>query len=328
MECAHRQLRAWLADRLSRDNTDGFTLIDGAATSEVAAVALAADAKARVASQCGADLDLVHTSSLEHVEHVFVHHLACAKQQRLVFRVVDLDGGDATQHSIAQALDDLAAFNQGAHVHAVVRSAVVFDDHQILGDIDQTSRQVARVCRLQRRVCQALASTVGGDEVLQNVQTLAEVCGDRRLDDRAIRLGHQTTHAGELTNLRRRATSARVRHHVDGVEGLLIDLVAVAINRLLLRELTHHDLADFVAGLAPDVDHLVVAFTGSYQAGNVLLLDFFDLFLGTLDQARLFLRHQHVVDADRDAGTRCQAEACLQQLVGKHHGFLQSALAE
>ena len=43
-----------------------------------------------------------------------------------------------------------------------------------------------------------------------------------------IGLGHQTTHTGELANLRGRATGAGVGHHVDGVEGLLLDVLALA----------------------------------------------------------------------------------------------------
>ena len=37
-------------------------------------------------------------------------------------------------------------------------------------------------------------------------------------------------------------------------------------------------------------------------------------------------RHQHVVDGDRDAGARRQAETVLQQLVGEDDGVLQAAL--
>ena len=167
-----------------------------------------------------------------------------------------------------------------------------------------------------------------GDEVLQDVQALAEVRRDRRLDDRAVRLGHQAAHAGELADLRGGAARTGVGHHVDGVERLLVDLLAVAVGGLLLRQLRHHDLADLVAGLAPDVDHLVVALAGGHEARDVLLLDLLDFLLGALDQAGLLLRHQHVVDADRDAGARRQPEARLQQLVGEDDRFLQAALAE
>ena len=59
-----------------------------------------------------------------------------------------------------------------------------------------------------------------------------------------------------------------------------------------------------------------------------MLLDLFDFFFRTLNDARLFFGHQHVVDADRNAGLGGQAEPVLQQLVGKHHRLFQAALAE
>ena len=169
---------------------------------------------------------------------------------------------------------------------------------------------------------------MGRDEILQNVQAFTEIRRDRGLDDRAVRLGHQAAHASELSDLSGGTACTRVSHHVDRVERLLVDFLAVAIDGLLLGQLRHHDLADFVAGLAPDVDHLVVALARSHQARDILLLDFLDLFLGALDQALLLRRHQHVVDRDRNAGARRQPETGLQQLVGQHHGFLQAALAE
>jgi hypothetical protein len=103
--------------------------------------------------------------------------------------------------------------------------------HQILCDVHQAARQVTGVGRLQRRIGQTLTGAVRRDEVLQNVQAFAEVRGDRRLDDRAVRLGHQAAHAGQLANLRRRTARAGVGHHVDGVEGFLADLLAVAVDR-------------------------------------------------------------------------------------------------
>jgi hypothetical protein len=59
---------------------------------------------------------------------------------------------------------------------------------------------------------------VRGDEVLLHGQPFTEVRRDRRLDDLARRLGHQSSHAGELTDLLLRASSARVGHDVDRVE--------------------------------------------------------------------------------------------------------------
>jgi len=110
------------------------------------------------------------------------------------------------------------------HRDAVGGAAVVLGDDQVLRHVDQTAGQVAGVRGLQRRVRQALAGAVGRDEVLQHVQALAEVRRDRRLDDRAVRLGHQAAHAGQLADLRGGTARAGVGHHVDGVERLLLDL--------------------------------------------------------------------------------------------------------
>src|SRR3546814_5942317 len=94
-------------------------------------------------------------------------------------------------------------------LEAALGSAVVLDDDGVLGDVDQTARQVAGVGGLQRGIGQALAGAVGGVEVLQHGEAFLEVRDDRRLDDLARRLGHQAAHAGELLDLRRRATGDR-----------------------------------------------------------------------------------------------------------------------
>ena len=155
-------------------------------------------------------------------------------------RAEDVGGGDAAENALAQRLDHFAAFDQRLHRHAVRRAAIVFGHDEVLRHVDQAAREVARVRRLQRRVGQTLARAVRRDEVLQHVQAFAEVRRDRRLDDRAVGLRHQAAHAGELPDLRRRAARARVGHHVDRVERLLHDLLA-------LRVLALHELARFAS---------------------------------------------------------------------------------
>ena len=113
VERAHRELRARLADRLRRDHADRLADVDQPATTEVAAVALGADAEARAARQRSPHLDFVDGSRLEDVEDVFVEHAARGQERLLRFRMRHLGGGHATQHAVAQALDDFAAFDQG-----------------------------------------------------------------------------------------------------------------------------------------------------------------------------------------------------------------------
>src|SRR5690606_11300685 len=105
----------------------------------------------------------------------------------------------------------------------------------------------------QCRIGQTLTGTVGGDEVLQYVQTFTEVGDDRRLDDRAVRLGHQTTHTGQLTNLRRGTPGTGVGHHVHGVEGLLVHFVAFPVDDPVNLQVVHHRLGDLIVGTGPQV---------------------------------------------------------------------------
>ena len=123
--------------------------------------------------------------------------------------------GHTAEHALAQTLDHIATFDQWRHHKPVGSAAILLGQHQVLRHIDQSAREVAGVRGLQRRIGQTLACAVRGDEVLQYVEPFAEIRRDRRLDDRAIGLGHQAAHAGELPDLRRRAARPRISHHED-----------------------------------------------------------------------------------------------------------------
>ena len=60
-------------------------------------------------------------------------------------------------------------------------------------------------------------------------QTFAEVRDNRRFDDFTdaagdllLRLGHQTAHTGQLTNLIFGTTSAGIGHHEDRIEPMVL----------------------------------------------------------------------------------------------------------
>src|SRR5690606_11712103 len=113
-------------------------------------------------------------------------------------------------------------------------------------------------------------------------------------------------------------------HHVHGVEGLLIDGLTFAINHFLFREVGHHRLGDFVVGLRPQVDHLVVLLALGYQAGGVLRFDFLHFLGGGVDDARLFILDGEVVLTDRNTRDGGVGETGVHQLVGEDHGLLQT----
>ena len=328
MERAHGQLSTRFANRLSSNHTHGFAVVDQAATAQVAAVAHGAQTKACSASEGCANFDFVNRHGFKDFKHVFVKQGASRRQQFTRLRVQDFVGQSASQDAIAQGFNHFTAFNDGAHERAVGGEAIEFLDHQVLCHVDQTACQVTGVGCFQSRVGQAFARTVCGDEVLQHIQAFTEVGRNRCLNDRAIRLGHQTTHTRQLTNLRRRTAGARVGHHVNGVERFLLNFFAMTVNGFLFAQLVHHDLGHGVAGFAPDVNDLVVTLARSDQTRHILLFDVFHFFLGFRNDGALFWGNQHVVDANRDARACGQTETVLQQLVGKHHGLFQTALAE
>src|SRR5690606_37598421 len=228
------------------------------------------------------------------------------------------------QYALTQRLDHVAAFDVRSHDQALFGAAVDLGHHQVLSHVNQTTGQITGVRGLQCGIRQTFTSTVGGDEVLQNRQTFAEVRGDRRFDDGAVRLGHQTTHTGQLTDLGGATTSTGVRHHVHGVERLLLDGLAFAINNRLFREVGHHRLGHFVVGLGPEVDHLVVLLALGYQAGGVLRFDLLHFLGSGIDDARLLVRNDEVVHADRHTGDGRVGETGIHQLVSEDHGVLQT----
>ena len=197
-----------------------------------------------------------------------------AHQHLAGVRVEDVVDRDAAQDAVAELLDDLAALDQRAELDAVDGAAVVLGDDAVLRHVDETAGEVPRVRRLERGVGQTLAGAVRRDEVLEHRQPLAEVGGDRRLDDLARRLGHEAAHAGQLANLLRRTTRARVGHDVDRVERRAAPLLAgLVVDELLGADLAHHLFGDLLRDLRPDVDDLVVALAVGDETLGVLLLD-------------------------------------------------------
>ncbi len=81
-----------------------------------------------------------------------------------------------------------------------------------MGNVDKTAGKITCVGCLQGGVGKTLTGTVGRDEVFEHRQTLLEVRKNRVLDylttfgTTLLRLGHKTTHTGELTNLVLRTT--------------------------------------------------------------------------------------------------------------------------
>ncbi|MNF61945.1 hypothetical protein D3C84_436110 [compost metagenome] len=168
---------------------------------------------------------------------------------------------------------------------------------------------------------------MSGDEVLQYVQTFTEVRHDRRFDDGTIRLGHQATHTGQLTDLGGGAPRTRVGHHEDAVERGLLFFFTQGVDVPLLGEVIHHGLGDAIVRAGPDIDNLVIAFASGHQTGQELVLDLGNFGFGCRNDVFLGIRDDHVIDTNGSTGQGRVVETGIHQLVSEDDGVLQALLA-
>src|SRR5262249_20583132 len=104
------------------------------------------------------------------------------------------------------------------HFDSVAGAAIVFSDDDVLSHVAETASEVARIGRLESGIRQSFAGAVRGDEVFENVQSFAEVRGNRRFDNFTRRTSHQSAHTGKLADLLFRSAGARVGHDVNRIE--------------------------------------------------------------------------------------------------------------
>src|SRR5690606_24166457 len=326
-EGTHGHLGARLADRLRGNNADRLADVDQMSARQVATVAHRADAITGFTGDWRTHFELVNTHLFERGHPLLVEHDA---RRDYHFAAAGLDHifrHHPTENAIAEGLDDIAAGDDRSHAQPLVSAAVVLGDDEILRHVDQATGQITRVRSFQGSIGQAFTRAVRRDEVLEYVQAFAEVCSDRRFDDRAVGLRHQPAHAGQLTNLRGRAPGARIGIHVHRVERRLTLFLALFIDDRLGRQAFHHGLGDQIVGARPNVDDLVVLLTLGYQTGSVLLFDLLHFVVGATDDFHLGGGNLEVVDTDRGAGARREFEAGVHQLIGEDDRRFQTDLA-
>src|SRR5690606_3483925 len=271
-----------------------------------------------------AHMHLVHTERVEFLHQALVHHGAGLDDDFAAVFVHHVNRYHTAEHAIAQRSNNVSPLDHRTHGQTVGGTAIVLSDHQVLGNIYQTARQVTGVGCLQRRVRQPLTGTVGRGEILHYAQTLAEVCRDRRLDNGAVGTRHQTTHTRQLADLCGRTTSTGVSVNVNGVERLLTLFLALLVDDRLCRQAVHHGFGNKIVGAGPDVDDLVVLLALRHQTGGILVLDLFNFRIRLRDDRGLFLRNDEVIDADGRAGTGRVLVTGVHQLVSEDHGLFQT----
>ena len=183
-----------------------------------------------------------------------------------------------------------------------VRPAVLVAHDELLRDVDESAGQVAGVGGPQRRVGEALARAVGGDEVLEDGQALAEVRLDRARDDLAARVRDQAAHAGDLAHLDGVPSGTGADHHLDRVEPVG-------------GETRLHGLGDLVGRVGPQLTLELAALVVGQEPAIEVLLDLVGLTLEPLEELRLLRRRLDVGDRDRQPGAGRELEAEVLEVV-------------
>ena len=204
VEGTHGQLGAGLADRLRGDGADRIADLHHEAGGRRNAVAGAANAVLGFALEGGANRDGRLHVALVGLEQF--GRIGLADQLVLLEQLTPALGLELLRGQTADHIRVRRVIDEQRHVDELLGLAVVFEDDHVLGDVHQTAGQVTGVGRTEGRVGQALAGTVGRDEVLADRQPFDEVGLDRTLDDLALRIRHQASHAGQLTDLLERTS--------------------------------------------------------------------------------------------------------------------------
>ena len=86
-----------------------------------------------------------------------------------------------------------------------------------------------------------------------------------------------------------------------------------------------HDVGNFVTGVSPNIDDLVIALAVRDDALAILLFDGLDRFVSVLQLGFLFLRNDHVGNSDGDSGLGRFREAKFFQPIEGFDGALLSS---
>ena len=281
MERAKRQLRSRLADGLGRHDSHSGALLDHLARAHIPPVAFRTDANRAVAGQRAADSNGVQAEGLDFLSDLVGDHFVLVNDHLVGDGVANVVSRRPADDQLRQRDIHLVTTTDGALGDSLQRPAVAIDDDDVLGHVDELSRQIPGVGGLQSRIRQTLSGTVRGAEILEHRQTLAEVRLDRRFDDLPAGLGHQRSHSGELLDLVDTAAGPRIRHQVDRVQIWSAVLLGV------LLEPTDHLVGHRHAGIGPRINDLVVPLTLGQHAAVVIPVNFGDALFGFRDDIRL-----------------------------------------
>src|SRR5262249_24795724 len=134
--------------RLRRDDADRLTHVHGRTAGEIAPVALAAHAAGQVAGEHRTVAHFLHARLADRLDLLLLHQRAARDDDLRARRIAHVLRRGAAENAAAERGHDLARVDDGPHLDAAARTAVLGGDDAVLRHVDETTRQIAGVGRL------------------------------------------------------------------------------------------------------------------------------------------------------------------------------------
>ena len=166
VEGTHGQLCTRLTNRLGCNHADSFTGVNHFTARQVTAVTFRTQAITGFTCNWCAYFHLIDTWVVDFVNQSLGQDGARLYQSGVGDRIHHVFSSHTAQNTVAQWLNHVTALYHGFHYEAVSRAAIVFNHHQVLGHVYQTTGQVTWVRCFQRRIGQTFTRTVSGNKVL------------------------------------------------------------------------------------------------------------------------------------------------------------------
>ena len=192
--------------------------------------------------------------------------------------------GNTPQDTFTQTSDHFIIVLQFRTNQTTQRTTIFFINDHIMRYVNQTTSQITSISSLQSCIGQTFTSTVSRDKILQHRQTFLKVRKNRVFNNLTtfcttfLRFCHQTTHAGQLTNLFFRTTGSRIHHHIDRVETIIIS-----------SQLLHQCIGQLAVNMCPSINNLVITFVVGNEPHVIVVHNLFN-FVITFFHQRLFFR--------------------------------------
>ena len=285
MEGTHGQLGTRFTDGLCCNDTNGFADGNNVAVCQIQTIALCTYTLLCLTAQNRTNGNAFYARFYDLLCIGLGEHLFLGEEQFAGCFIPQIVYQVPTNQTFCQRFDQFVAVADFVNFQAFCCTAVFFPDNDFLGNIYQTTCQVTRVSGTKSRIGQALTCTTRGNEVFQDVQTFTVVGTNWHFDGSTRCIGDQSTHAGELTNLRNTTTGTGVCHHED---------------RVKLAQTSLQCSGNIVSCLVPDIDKLL----GFFSRGNITIFilcgDIGNFSVCFFQNALLCLRDFCIADSNGD----------------------------